>query len=90
MGAYCSLCGVELHVPSPGKSPLRPPSRACEANLGTEAVWLRRPSGYGNRLVTEAVWLRRPSGHGDRLVTEAENTEIHKHIRIINKHIQKT
>ena len=31
MGAYCSLCGVDVHVFSPGKSPLTPSSRAFEA-----------------------------------------------------------
>ena len=40
----------------------------------TEAVWLRRPSGYGGHLVTvlELVWLPRPSRCRGRLVTKME------------------
>ena len=37
----------------------------------TKVVWLRKPSGYTDRLVTQAVWLHKLFGGTGRLVTQA-------------------
>ena len=49
-----------------------PLARARSAHLvvPVKPIWVRRSSGYGDRLVTETVLLWKPSGYGDRLVTE--------------------
>ena len=45
-------------------------------NAVAEAVWLRRPSGYGCRLVTEAAWLR--SLHSPETIGATSSGSMHK------------